>query len=158
MNRPVNRQILLLISRRDLVEATSGAGADSTLRALGSLTRRGAYFVATASQPEEWSRSQAESKRSRPGPKRLRDRLSESGGVLDGVYYIPNSLLTQKARREEAIRDLCGRFGVPTVDCYLFSSNRKFLSAAAGLGVNVEKISGSKSLRDLIEELESQLA
>ena len=153
----MSRQLLLLISRKDLVEATSGSDADRTLRALASLTRQGVHFVATASQPEEWSRSQAESKRSRPGPKRLRDRLAESGGVLDGVYYIPNSLLTQKARREEAIRDLCGRFGLSAGDCYLFSSNRKFLGAASGMGVNAEKINGNNSLGSLLEALETRL-
>ena len=153
----MGRQHLLLISRRDLVEATSGTGADRTLRALASLTRRGVHFVATASQPEEWSRSQAESKRSKPGPKRLRDRLGESGGVLDGVYYIPNSLLTQKARREEAIRDLSARFGIPAGDCFLYSSNRKFLAAASGLGVNVEKINESRPLCELLEALDAQL-
>lgn len=153
----MSRQLLLLVSNRDLFEATTGAEADRTLRALASLTRRGVRFVVTASQPEEWSRSQAESKRSKPGPKRLRDRLSESGGVLDGVYYIPNSLLTQKARREEALRDLSARFGIPTGDCCLFSSNRKFLAAAAGLGVNVEKINENKPLYKILESLEKQL-
>jgi hypothetical protein len=153
----MSRQLLLLVSRRDLVEATSGPEADRTLRALGSLTRRGVHFVATASQPEEWSRSQAESKRSKPGPKRLRDRLSDSGGVLDGVYYIPNSLLTQKARREDAIRDLSARFGIPTGDCFLFSSNRKFINTASGLGVNAERINENNPLCELLEDLEKQL-
>jgi hypothetical protein len=152
------RQTLLLISRRDLVDATSGPDADRTLRALAALTRRGMNFVATVSQPQEWSRSQAESKRSRPGPKRLRDRLAESGGVLDGVYYIPNSLLTQKARREEALRDLSERFGVPLSDCYLFSGNRKFLSVASGLGVHAGKVSENKALYGLLESLAEQLA
>lgn len=154
----MNRQALLLISRRDLVEATSGPDADRTLRVLSALTRRGVNFVTTASQPEEWSRSQAESKRSRPGPKRLRDRLAESGGVLDGVYYIPNSLLTQKARREDALRDLSERFGVPLSDCYLFSGNRKFLAVASGLGVNTEKVSENRALYDLLEPLAERLA
>ena len=153
----MSRQHLLLISRRDLVEATSGPAANRTLLALSSLTRRGVHFVATASQPEEWSRSQAESKRSKPGPKRLRDHLSETGGVLDGVYYIPNSLLTQKARREEAIRDLSSRFGIPPGDCFLFSSNRKFLSTASGLGVNVEKINENRPFFEILEALETQL-
>ena len=153
----MSRQHLLLISRRDLVEASSGPEANRTLLALSSLTRRGVRFVATASQPEEWTRSQAESKRSKPGPKRLRDRLAESGGVLDGVYYIPNSLLTQRARREEAIRDLSARFGIPMGDCFLLSSNRKFLATASGLGVNVEKINDNRPLCEVLEALEAQL-
>ena len=151
------RQPLLLISRRDLLEASAGADGDRMLRALAALTRRGVHFVTTASQPEEWSRSKAESKRSRPGPKRLRDRLSENGGVIDGVYYIPNSLLTQKARREEAIRDLTDRFGLQMSDCYLFTANRKFIAVADGLGVNTERIADGRPLADLLEALAEQL-
>jgi len=149
----VSRQALLLISRRDLLKASEGKEGERLVRALATITLQGFQFVATASQPHEWSRRQAESKRSQRGPRRLRDRLAEAGGVLDGVYYIPHSLLTQRARREEAIRDLLERFGTDAAACYLLSSNRKFLATAESLGVNTREISENNKLCDVLSDL-----
>ena len=127
------------------------------LRHLSALTRQGFHFVATASQPEEWSRNKAVSKRSRPGPKRIRDRLADFGGILDGLYYIPQSLLTQRTRREEALTDLLCRFGTKSKHCYLFSSNRKFLSTAKKMGIKASKISEKHRLVDLIDKLHERV-
>ena len=149
----MSRQALLLISRRDLIEAGSAEDGDRLIRRLSGLTRQGFHFVATASQPDEWSKSKAVSKRSRPGPKRIRDRLAESGGILDGVYYIPQSLLTQRTRREEAIRDLLSRFGSKPKDCHLFSSNTNFIKTASNMGLKAEKIDEKKRLIDLLDQL-----
>ncbi|MBT8040631.1 MAG: hypothetical protein HKO85_10355 [Xanthomonadales bacterium] len=146
-------QHLLLVSRRDLIQANDGPEADRLIRALASLTRQGFHFVATASQPDEWSRRRAESKRSRRGPRRLRDRLAEAGGVLDGVYYIPHSLLTQRARREEAIGDLLERFGTKASDCYLVTTNKKFIAAAKKFGVKAQKVNNINSLCKKLESL-----
>jgi len=149
----VNSQALLLISRRDLLKASEGNEGERVIRALAALTRQGFHLVATASQPHEWSRRKAESKRSRRGPRRLRDRLTDAGGVLDGVYYIPHSLLTQRARREEAIRDLLGRFGSDAAACYLLSSNRKFIATAENLGLNTREINANNALHDILLDL-----
>ncbi len=154
----MTRQPLLLISRKDLIEASEGDGGDRLVRTLANLTRAGFHFVATASQPDVWSRSSAVSKRSRPGPKRLRDRMAEAGGILDGVYYIPQSLLTQRTRREEAIRDILNRFGVLEENCYLASSNRKFLSTAANFGVKTLKIDEKHRLQDHLDFLQAEFA
>lgn len=142
-----------MISRRDLLAAGDGPEGDALIRALSELTREGFHFVATASQPDEWSKNSAVAKRSKPGPKRIRDRLAESGGVLDGVYYIPQSLLTQQTRREEALRDLLQRFATPPANCYLASSNRKLVSAGEKLGINTKKITSKQSLGDILKEL-----
>ena len=72
--------------------------------------------------------------------------------MLDGVYYIPHSLLTQKARREEAIRDLLERFGAQATDCYLVTNNKKFIAAAKKVGVKAQKI---KNINSLCKKLES---
>jgi hypothetical protein len=153
----MNRQPLLLISRKDLLDATSTEDGDRLVRTLASLTRKGFHFVATASQGGEWSKSKAVSKRSRPGPKRIRDRLAEAGGILDGVYYIPQSLLTQKARREEALKDLLKRFGTPASDCFLVSSNRNFIKSAGDLGINTRKITDKQDLDILLIQLRDEV-
>ena len=153
----MNRNPLLLISRKDLIEASRGDAGERMIRTPANLTRQGFHFVATASQPDDWSRSKAVSKRSRPGPKRLRERMAEAGGVLDGVYYIPQSLLTQRTRREEAIRDILDRFGTPGENCYLASSNRKLLATAAKFGVNTLKIDEKQRLQDHLDALQAAL-
>lgn len=144
---------MLLVSRRDLLHAADGIEGERLVRALATLTRQGFHFVATASQPDEWSRRKAESKRSQRGPRQLRARLAEAGGVMDGVYYIPHSLLTQRARREEAIHDLLERFGTEAAHCYLVSSNRKFLGTANELGVNTREVNENNALCDQLEAL-----
>ena len=149
----MTRQPLLLISRQDLIDASQGDAGELLIRSLANLTRQGFHFVATASQPEAWSRSKADSKRGRPGPKRLRDRMAEAGGILDGMYYIPQSLLTQRTRREEAIRDILDRFGTREENCYLASSNRKFLSTAAKFGLKTLKIDENNRLQDHLNRL-----
>lgn len=154
----MNRQPLLLISRRDLLNSTAGPEGDQLVRTLASLTRKGFHFVATASQPDEWSKSKAVSKRSRPGPKRIRDRLAEAGGILDGVYYIPQSLLTQRTRREEALKDLLERFGTLASDCFLVSSNRNFIKTAKGLGINTRKIKDKQDINSLLIQLRKEVS
>jgi len=149
----MNRQMLLMVSRRDLLEAGDGPDGAAMIRALARLTQMGYHFVATASQPDEWSKKNAVAKRGRPGPKRIRDRLAEAGGILDGVYYIPQSLLTQQTRREEALNDLLERYAISEKDCYLVSSNRKLLATAKKRGVAALKITGKQSLGDILKGL-----
>ena len=149
----MNGQPLLLISRRDLLAAGDGEEGEALFRSLAELTRAGFHFVATASQPDEWSKNSAVSKRSKPGPKRIRDRLAEAGGILDGVYYMPQSLLTQQTRREEALTDLLQRFATTAANCYLVSSNRKLIAAGKKLGLNTRKISNKQPIEAVLNEL-----
>jgi len=149
----VNHQPLLLISRRDLLASGDSPQSEALFRVLAELTRAGYHFVATASQPDEWSKTSTLSKRGQPGPKRIRDGLAEAGGILDGVYYIPQSLLTQQTRREEALTDLLRRFSTPADNCYLVSSNRKLVSAAKKLGMHSRKISNKHTLKEILMAL-----
>ena len=142
-----------MISRRDLIDVFSDIDSEHAVRSLAGLTQRGYQLVATANQPDEWSRNNAVSKRSKPGPKRLRDRLAEAGGVLDGVYYIPQSLLTQRTKREEALKDLMSRFGLGPATCHLVSSNRKLIAVADSLGINTYRINGKQSFQDILKTL-----
>jgi hypothetical protein len=72
--------------------------------------------------------------------------IEEAGGALDAVYYVPHSLLTQKTRREGALRDILARFGVAPKDCYLFSSERKFVAVAETLGIDARVVSEEQPL------------
>jgi len=154
----MSRQPLLLISRKDLVPACDGPDGERVIRLLAGLTRRGFSLVATASQPDEWSRDKAKSRRSRPGPRRLRDRLTEVGGSLDGVYYIPQSLMTQRTRNEEALTELLDRFGADAKDCFLISSDRTLLATAKKMRFKTVKIHEKPGLADNLEEIAQVIA
>ena len=93
---------LLLISRDDIL-SLMGDGQDTRLfRLLARFTRSGFHLLATASQPERWSSSHGGPDDALLGPDSIRKRLSDAGGALDGVYYVPRSLLTQKRNRVQA--------------------------------------------------------
>ena len=71
---------------------------------------------------------------------------------------MPHSLLTQKSRRESALRDILARFAVAAEDCYLFSSSRKFVAVAESLGIHAEVITPARPLSQLLEELRERAA
>ena len=76
--------------------------------------------------------------------------ISEAGGTMDGVYYVPQSLLTQRTNRETALKDILARFGTPPSQCYLFSSSRKFVAAARRLDIKAFDIDSKNSLSKLL--------
>ena len=78
--------------------------------------------------------------------------IYEAGGTMDGVYYVPQSLLTQRTNREIALKDILTRFGTPPAECYLFSSSRKFVSAARRLDIKAFDIDSKNPLQQLLTE------
>src|SRR6056300_675834 len=100
----MQKQPLLLISRRDILAASQQPDGRRVIQVLANLTRQGYQLVATASLSKEWNKNLAISKRSAPIPKGVRQIISEAGGTMDGVYYVPQSLLTQRAHRETALK------------------------------------------------------
>ena len=146
-------QSLLLVSRANLLESCKGETGELLVRKLAKLTREGFQLLAVASQPDEWSKNRAITRRSQPAPRNLRQRIAESGGHLDGVYYIPRSVLTQKKKHEEALQDMMTRFGSEARQCFLVSGDRKLLASAEDLGINTFKISRSKSLIQRLDQL-----
>jgi len=148
------RHPLLIIGRRDILGPADGSQDPDVLGKLAQLTRLGYQLVSTASLTHDWSKNAAVSSRSRPGPKGLRHYVEEAGGTLDAVYYVPHSLLTQKTRREAALRDILERFAVAAEDCYLFSSSRKFVAVAESLGIHAEAISEDRPLAGLLDALQ----
>lgn len=146
-------QGLLIVGRRDVLDLAEGPDGPEVFHLLAQLTRQGYRLVATASLTHDWSKDAAVSSRSRPGPKGLRQMIEESGGTLDAVYYVPHSLLTQKTRREAALRDILDRFGFAPGDCFLFDSSRKFVAAAESLGIHARAIDADHPLKAGLAEL-----
>ena len=141
-------QPLLLISRGDLHEAAERTRGDRLVRLLARLTRQGYHLLSVASQPEDWSSKSAVSRRSQAAPRTLRERVSEAGGQIDGVYYIPRSVLTQKKKRLDALQDIMSRFGMQPSNVYLLSSGKKLLNAADSIGINTIKLGRQSSLSE----------
>jgi hypothetical protein len=148
----MQEQHLMLISRDDLLDANSAHDPD-VFRLLAWFTRKGFHLVATAPQPEQWKSKYGGPDEALLGPDSIRKRLADAGGVLDGVYYVPRSLLTQKRNREEALRDIMKRYAAQAERCYLFSSSYKFVEAAKGLGIQATHLRKDRMLLKKLEKL-----
>ena len=141
-----------MISRRDILAASQQKGGLRVVQMLANLTRQGCQLLATASLSNEWTMNLAVSRRSAPAPQGVRQMISEAGGTMDGVYYVPQSLLTQRTNRETALKDILARFGTPPTQCYLFSSSRKFVAAARRLDIKAFDIDSKNPLEKLLTE------
>jgi hypothetical protein len=135
-----------MISRDDILQVGAGKQGERLFRTLARLTRLGFQLLATASQPDDWSRDHGGPDDALLGPDSIRKRLADAGGVLDGIYYVPKSLFTQKRNRESALEDIMLRYGIEPASCYLFSSSRKFVEVAATLGINASPLTDHKEL------------
>jgi hypothetical protein len=124
-----------LISRDDVLRDAEGEDGELLFRTLARLTRMGFHFLATAPQPDDWSRSHGGPDDALLGPQSIRNRLNDVGGAIDGIYYVPRSLFTQKRNREQALRDIMQRYAIEPGRTYLFSSSLKFVEVAQELGV-----------------------
>jgi len=146
-------QRLLMISRDDILSSGSGKQGERLYRTLGRLTRAGYQLLATAAQPEDWTRAHGGPDDALLGPDSIRRRLTDAGGVLDGIYYVPRSLFTQRRNREAALIDIMKRYGIGPAHCHLLSSSRKFVEAAAAMGINATALSGEKQLLQELKQL-----
>ena len=145
---------LLLISRDDILGITSEKEVSKLFRRLARLTRSGYQLLATAPQPEEWTREHGGPDDALLGPESIRKRLADFGGTLEGVYYVPRSLLTQRRNREEALSDMMDRYSIDPSRCLLYSSSRKFVDAAKDLGIQASYLGDELNL---VEELRKLL-
>lgn len=144
---------LLMISRDDILRAGSGDQGDKFYRLLARLTRQGYQLLATAAQPDDWSRAHGGPDDALLGPDSIRKRLADAGGTLDGVYYVPRSLFTQKRNREEALRDIMQRYGAEPGQCHLYSSSNKFAAVAQELGIHATPLDDGEPLLAELREL-----
>ena len=126
---------LLLISRDDIVKASNEKHGLEIFRVLASLTRRNFHLLATAPQPERFVSSHGGPDEALLGPNSIRKHISDEGGILDGVYYVPRSLLTQRRNREQALQDMLRRYSARADHSCLLSSSKKFVIAAIELGI-----------------------
>ena len=152
-------QQLLMISRDDILRVGASKQGDRLFRSLARLTRSGFQLLATASQPDDWTRDHGGPDDALLGPDSIRKRLEDAGGVLDGIYYVPRSLFTQRRNREAALTDIMKRYGLAPGNCHLFSSSRKFVEVASGMGINATDLSSGiplmQGLKLLLQKLEA---
>lgn len=147
---------LLLISRDDILNATQDSNDTRLFRVLARLTRSGYHLLATAPQPEYWSFSHGGPDDALLGPDSIRKRLADAGGTLDGVYYVPRSLLTQKRNRLQALDDILRRYSVGADQCHLLSSQKNFVRVASSLGIMVTLLSNKTRLMKALKKLSSK--
>lgn len=146
-----------MISRDDILRLGAGKQGEVLFRTLARLTRAGFQLLATAPQPDDWSRDHGGPDDALLGPDSIRRRLADAGGMLDGVYYVPRSLFTQKRNREAALADIMKRYGIAPSHCHLFSSSRKFVEAAADMGIDATTLSTDRQLMQGLKALLKRL-
>ena len=155
------KQRLLLISRDDILNVVDSEPDTRLFRTLARFTHQGYHLLATAPQPDRWS-SHGGPDDALLGPGSIRERLADAGGVLDGVYYVQRSLLTQKRNRVQALRDILQRYAVNPDHCHLFSSSRKFVEVARELGIHATRLrrecSLTSELNTLLQESNPHIA
>jgi hypothetical protein len=144
---------LLLISRDDILRSTGEKQDRKLFRLLARFTRLGYHLLATAPQPEHWSSKHGGPDDALLGPESIRKRLADAGGVLDGVYYVPRSLLTQKRNREQSLQDILQRYSASPDQCHLLSSSKKFVQAAEGLSIHAVHLNKDHKLINELEAL-----
>ena len=137
---------LLMISRDDILRGAEGEDGELLFRTMARLTRMGFHLLATAPQPDDWSRSHGGPDDALLGPQSIRKRLTDVGGQLDGIYYVPRSLFTQKRNREQALKDIMKRYALDADNCYLLSSSAKFVEAAIELGIHATELNQNQTL------------
>lgn len=145
-----------MISRDDILRSAAGKQGERLFRTLARLTRSGYQLLATAPQPDDWTRDHGGPDDALLGPESIRRRLTDAGGTLDGIYYVPRSLFTQKRNREAALKDIMARYGIEPAQCHLFSSSRKFAEVAAELGIHTTALNGDKHLMQSLKALLKQ--
>ena len=155
-------QRLLLISR-DTLQAALDATPDEPsvqriFRMLATLSRHGFHLLLTAPEPERWVPTRGNVDDALNSQNTLMERTRMAGGELEGVYYVPRSLLTQDRNREGALLDILKRYALQAGDATLLSSSAPFLKAAERLGLSiVEIIPPGKTGSTLVKELKKFL-
>ena len=105
---------------------------------------------------DNWSPSHGGPDDALLGPDSIRKRLTDAGGTLDGVYYVPRSLLTQKRNREEALEDILRRYSVVADQCHLLSSQKSFVRVATSLGIVSNRLNNGNSLMKALKRLSTK--
>jgi hypothetical protein len=155
-------QKLLIISRDALLDAVSTGQKPSAtdfsriFRVLAQLSRAGFRLLLTAPEPERWVPTRGNVDDALNNQSLLMESALEAGADLEGIYYVPRSLLTQDRNRAGALRDILKRYAIDSSRTTLISSSTPFLKAASGLGISTIEIvpPGKKGTR-LLSALKS---
>ena len=135
---------LLLISRDTLKDALSSTPDEPSVqkifRYFATLSRQGYHLLLTAPEPERWVPTRGNVDDALNLQSTLMERTRAAGGELEGVYYVPRSLLTQDRNREGALLDILKRYSLGPGDTVLISSSLPFLKAAVRLGLTAVEI------------------
>ncbi len=126
---------LLIISRDTLLGVLNDSSSVKVFRILASLSRRGLHILLSAPEPERWVPTRGNVDNALNSQKMLMKLANEAGGTLEGVYYVPRSLLTQDRNREGALKDILKRYSVLAGKTALISSSAPFIKAANRLGI-----------------------
>ena len=140
MNNPAPGLKLLIISRDVLLIADNAPDATLIYRQLATLNRRGCSLLLTAPEPDQWVPTRGNVDNALQSQAHLRDRIQQAGGDLDGVYYVPRSLLTQDRNRLGALQDILNRYGLVSAQALLLSNSVPFIKAAARLGIQAQTV------------------
>ena len=125
-------------------------------RQLATLNRRGFSLLLTAPEPDHWVPTRGNVDNALQSQAGLRDRIQQAGGDLDGVYYVPRSLLTQDRNRMGALQDMLVRYGLGPSQAVLLSNSVPFIKAAARLGIRAQEVSVDNDGRcDLLAQLKN---
>lgn len=131
---------LLIISRDTLLDAQKEATSKKLFRTLAQISRRGIHILLSAPEPERWVPTRGNVDSALNQQNELMKLTNEAGGGIEGVYYVPRSLLTQDRNREGALKDILKRYSVLAGHSVLFSSSTPFIKAAERMGISSQKI------------------
>ncbi|MFT5140064.1 MAG: hypothetical protein ACI9CB_001724 [Rhodothermales bacterium] len=147
---------LLIISRDSLLAARQLPSSDKVFRILAGLSRKGLHILLSAPEPDRWVPTRGNVDNALNHQHILMKQTVDAGGALEGVYYVPRSLLTQDRNREGALRDIIKRFSVLAQETVLISSSSPFIKAALRLEIEAYEIAlPNKRGLTLINALES---
>lgn len=140
-------QKLLIISRDALLDAIRGradtpadTAGDGLYRSLANISRHGCHLLLTAAEPDRWVPTRGTVDDALNSQNMLIERVQSAGGEIDGVYYVPRSLLTQDRNREGALLDILKRYMLVPDAATLVSSSAPFLKAAQRLGLTAIEV------------------
>lgn len=150
---------LLVISRDTLLDVPDSI-SEKVFRALAALSRSGRHLLISAPEPDRWVPTRGNVDNALNQQQQLMERINDAGGSIEGVYYVPRSLLTQDRNREGALSDILKRFSVSPDETALLSASTPFINAAKRLGIVTHEVSsdgvGDQDLLSVLKTINNQ--
>ncbi|NNE04904.1 MAG: hypothetical protein HKN15_04175 [Xanthomonadales bacterium] len=146
---------LIIISRDTLLEALQSEEAQGLFRDMAALSRRGHRILLTAPEPDRWVPTRKTVDGALDSQRDLTEKARTEGADIEGIYYVPRSLLTQDRNREGALKDILARYAMKPDQATLISSSQPFLRAASRLDIDAIEVKGddTRSLKKVLASL-----